>query len=150
MSLQFTDEGTPLRDADLDEFEKRFGIRLPAEYRAFLLQHNGGRVEPRTLRALRSAQIHYFVSIGPPVDAAYYWDTFKHPTCPRMPPEHIPIARCEGGDLLTLVIDGPERGQIFHWDHEEEGNETFTRANLTLVATSLEDLLASLEPFDPV
>ena len=30
------------------------------------------------------------------------WGMFKDATHPRMPPEHVPIARCEGGDLLTI------------------------------------------------
>lgn len=142
LTLEFTDEGAPLQDADLDAFESQVGVRLPAEYRAFLKSHNGGRVEPRTLRMRPSSQIQYFVTIGPPIDAVYYWDMFKNTK--RMPPEHIPIARCDGGDLLTMVTEGPTRGQIFYWDHEEEGDETYTYDNLYLVAASLDDLLAGL------
>jgi hypothetical protein len=61
-----------------------------------------------------------------------------------MPPEHIPIARCEGGDFLTLVVDGSARGQVFYWFHEEEGDETFTYDNLYFVASSLDELIAGL------
>jgi hypothetical protein len=35
-----------LQTADLDWLEKRFGITLPADYRAFLLNYNGGWPEP--------------------------------------------------------------------------------------------------------
>ncbi len=144
MELEFSDEGAPVQDAELDAFESKVGVRFPAEYRAFLKSHNGGRVRPATLRAHPNGRIKSFVSIGPPVDATYYWQTFKIPKEPRMPPEHIPIARCDGGNLLTLVIDGPTRGQIFYWDHEEEGGDTYTYDNLTLVAANLDDLLANL------
>lgn len=142
--LRFTEEGAPLRDADLDAFEQQVGVRFPAEYRAFLLAHNGGRVEPRTFAEDSSGLIQYFLSIGPPIDAARVWDTFKHREYPRMPPEHIPIAECDNGDLVTMVIDGPRCGEIFHWDHEEEGDETYTYDNLTFIATSLDELLAGL------
>jgi uncharacterized protein (TIGR02996 family) len=36
--------------AELDWMEKRFGLTLPAEYRAFLLNFNGGRPEPSHFR----------------------------------------------------------------------------------------------------
>lgn len=143
-ALQFYEEGAPLQDEDLDAFENRVGVRFPAEYRAFLLAHNGGRVEPRTFGDEWDGTIQYFLSIGPPFDATYAWETFRHPDYPRMPPEHIPIAYCEGGNLLTIVVEGPHRGQIFYWDHEEEGDETYTYDNLRFVATSLDELLASL------
>jgi hypothetical protein len=146
---RFFEEGPPLRDADIDAFEQRVGVPLPPEYRAFLLVHNGGRVEPATLYAYPSAAIQYFLSIGGPIDASTCWDTFRNPAYPRMPPEHFPIAECEGGDLLTMVFEGPERGHIYHWDHEEEGDDTFTYENLTVVATSLDELLAGLQPIDP-
>lgn len=70
MTLKLTDEGAPVQDGELDAFEIQVGIRLPAEYRAFLKSHNGGRVEPATLGAHPTAAIQYFVSIGPPIDAA--------------------------------------------------------------------------------
>lgn len=144
--LTFFENGTQLTDAEIDAFEERVRVRLPAEYRAFLMSHNGGRVEPRTLHRHPTHQIQYFLSIGPPMDAAPCWDMYRNPEFPRMPPEHIPIAACEGGDLLTMIVDGPQRGQIFHWDHEEEGEDAYTYENLTLVAGSLDELLATLEP----
>jgi hypothetical protein len=142
--LEFEDEGKPLQDADIDAFEKRVGVRFPSEYRAFLLAHNGGRVKPAVLGGFPRGEIQNFLSLGPPEDAAMTWSYFKIPTEPRMPPEHIPIADCRGGDLLTMVIDGPKRGQIFYWDHEEEGNETYTYDNLYFVAASLDELFAGL------
>lgn len=147
-SLHFYDEGAPLDDAQLDTFEQQVRVRLPAEYRAFLMEHNGGRVRPRKLRmeagAYSTGSVQYFLSVGPPTHVEQDWADLKDPACPRMPPEHIPIAECEGGDYLTMVIDGPKRGQIFYWSHEEEGDETYTYDNLYFVAASLEDLLAGL------
>jgi uncharacterized protein (TIGR02996 family) len=36
--------------AELDRLEKRFGLTLPADYRAFLLNYNGGEPKPNRLR----------------------------------------------------------------------------------------------------
>lgn len=43
--LAWSGHGEPVNGADLDRFEARFGITLPAQYRAFLLNYNGGVVE---------------------------------------------------------------------------------------------------------
>ncbi len=148
MSPKFNDGGALLQDAELDAFEKQVGARLPQEYRTFLKAHNGGRVRPRKLRmeagAYSTGLIQYFLSIGPPTFVERDWADLKDPAHLRMPPEHIPIAQCEGGDYLTLVTDGPKRGQIFYWDHEAEGDEVYTYDNLYFVAASLDDLLAKL------
>ena len=42
MVIQLRESGPPLADDDLSDLERRLGIALPAEYRAFLLAHNGG------------------------------------------------------------------------------------------------------------
>ena len=42
MVIQVRESGPPLADDDLADLERRLGIALPAEYRAFLLAHNGG------------------------------------------------------------------------------------------------------------
>jgi uncharacterized protein (TIGR02996 family) len=39
----------PVTSADLDRLEKRFAITLPADYRAFLLNYNGGEPSPNRL-----------------------------------------------------------------------------------------------------
>ena len=47
MNLELIDGGPPLTGTQIDELETRFGIRLPSEYRIFLLHHNGGVPHPR-------------------------------------------------------------------------------------------------------
>ena len=44
--LTFGDPGPTLTPADIDQAEQRLGTRLPPDYRAFLLLHNGGTVQP--------------------------------------------------------------------------------------------------------
>jgi uncharacterized protein (TIGR02996 family) len=39
----------PVTSDDLDQLEKRFGITLPTDYRAFLLNYNGGKPSPNRL-----------------------------------------------------------------------------------------------------
>jgi hypothetical protein len=145
---EFSDEGAPLDAGAIDAFEQSVGVILPADYRAFLRAHNGGLVTPSAFHGERTGLIKQFLSIGPPFDAVKCWETFKHPEHPRMPHDNIPIARCQGGDLLTMVTDGPSQGHIFHWDHEDEDEDGPSNVNLTFVAGSLNDLIAMLAPLD--
>ncbi|WP_439627965.1 TIGR02996 domain-containing protein [Gemmata sp.] len=43
--VEWSTAGEDVCSHDLEEFERRFGITLPVEYRAFLLNSNGGTVE---------------------------------------------------------------------------------------------------------
>jgi cell wall assembly regulator SMI1 len=50
--MRFTESGPPLTEERLQGAERRLGVTLPDEYRAFLLRHNGGRPHPSTLSIL--------------------------------------------------------------------------------------------------
>jgi len=41
-SIQMSERGKYIGEADLDRLEQGLGRRLPEEYRRFLLAHNGG------------------------------------------------------------------------------------------------------------
>ncbi|MDY3553004.1 TIGR02996 domain-containing protein [Gemmata sp. JC717] len=43
--LTWLRRGETITGTDLDRFETRFGVRLPVQYRAFLMNYNGGAVE---------------------------------------------------------------------------------------------------------
>lgn len=47
--VRFTDCDPQLTEADLDMIAQRLGVALPLEFRAFLLNYNGGQPEPRWL-----------------------------------------------------------------------------------------------------
>src|SRR5262245_25280271 len=46
MAIRIFNSQSPLTDSAVESFEKELGVRLPNDYRHFLLQHNGGRVVP--------------------------------------------------------------------------------------------------------
>jgi hypothetical protein len=67
--------GPAISEADLDRLEQQFEVNLPAEYRSFLLQYNGGIPEPNHL-ALRSQgelfpyDVEFFLSLATDGDDA--------------------------------------------------------------------------------
>jgi len=144
----FDNSGASLDEADVRRFEEVWKLSLPRDYRRFLFQQNGGWVEPAGFDVPSGGgggDIQYFFSLGKPFPIEDAARKFKHPDSPRVPPEYLPIAKCVTGDLLCLVVEGPQEGQIFFWDHEEEGDEKYTFDNLYFVARGIDDLLENLK-----
>lgn len=138
----------PLTEERLSRFESAIGQRLPDDYRAFLLEHNGGDPEP-AIFAIGEAegtdvvQEFYGLHDGPDflrLDRA--WEGHRE----WVPATLIPIAYDPGGNMICLGVRGEERGTIFVWDHElapgEGGIETFE--NITPIAPSFAVFLDSL------
>jgi hypothetical protein len=106
----------------LEKFETRIGARLPEEYRAFLLAHNGGEPDPSDFEIGPNdySGIHggfYGLHQGPDycrLDDNY--DTFKG----RIPDDLLAIADDDAGNQICIGIKGKSKGQIFFWDHEKE------------------------------
>lgn len=49
-NVTFHESGPPITNEDLSKFEKEHDVKLPADYRSLLLQHNGGRPEPNHVK----------------------------------------------------------------------------------------------------
>src|SRR5581483_12523973 len=77
LRMQLTDCGPPVAESDILAFERRVGVTLPAGYRRFLLEVNGGDgpVDESGYPPARFNSLHW---LGGPVSerdlAAYYDD----------------------------------------------------------------------------
>jgi cell wall assembly regulator SMI1 len=143
------DTKQPLTPADLEAVEQRLGIRLPDDYRAWLLKHNGGRPKP--------AGFKYKLETGPYTDGVVAWFLGLHDgphenferDCRwwkgqhRLPENLFPIADDPFGNLICMSFGGADKGKIYFWDHEEEGPEP-SYDNCHLIADSLQEFLEGL------
>lgn len=137
--------------ATLDAVEQRIGRPIPTEYRAFLLEHNGGYPEPtdfeithRNGRVERISMGWFFpVEIEGSLDLEKQLHTYRD----RLPDEVFPFGCDPGGDLLGIVTHGERAGQIWFWDHEEEAEEDEAPGwdNLYYVAPDFAAFLAGLK-----
>lgn len=110
-------------EAEIADFERELGGRLPADYRAFLLRHGqqalrrGGVFtlqEPCPLgEAGQVGTFFGFTTDGEGIVEATL-DTFAG----RIPDETIPIADDGRGNLILLGFDGSAAGKVWLWDHE--------------------------------
>jgi hypothetical protein len=134
--------GGPTNFDQIAAFEARIGYPLPAPYRAFLLQYNGGHPHPDAfvLHANRSDEedivFCFFplrnLSIGP-IDVAELdglrtwplhcaWDDLQNDLENRyetkLDPPLLPIGTDGSSNYISLVLTGDNVGAVVFLDHE--------------------------------
>jgi hypothetical protein len=124
-----TSRGPELSEADVERFERRLGHRLPADYREFLLNYNGGRpvvghvigrdddperpyqhgdgVSVFFSLPTESAPVSEYEVLRAPADIP--WDYAK---------DVLPIAEDGGGNCFVYRLGEP-KGEIRFLNHEE-------------------------------
>lgn len=125
--LVLQDSGPKITTAEIARFEGTYRIRLPADYKGFLLQHNGGRPNMDLFPVPQCipnpiARIHYFFGIGFPMacyDLSWNYEIFSD----RIPSKFISIATTEGADQVCLCISGADYGLVVYWDGYTEVNK---------------------------
>ncbi len=144
----------PVSDAQIVELEGTLGYGLPQDYRAFLLEHNGGKPGADTIdfedeRGPSSSDVNYLFGVH---RGEYYASLPKRMEMfrGRIPAGFLPIGDDSGGNLWVLELEGPGRGRVYFWDHEGEADEGEppTTRNMTVVAASFTDFLARLREFE--
>jgi hypothetical protein len=143
----------PTSNAELDAFEVRTKIKLPSEYRNWLLKYNGGSPRPRGFvfdeRGKRSeANISWFYAIygadyeGNVTRLEDEIQTFKIKET-RVPIDLIPIASASLGNQICLGYQASNLGKVYFWDHERECDGAYD--NCYLIANSFNEFIASLK-----
>lgn len=141
----------PTSREEIARFEARRKVRLPVEYKEFLLKSNGGMPTPDIF------DIPGFHGQGSDVLAFYgIHDGPEHRRFERalevyderIPADLIPIAIDSFGNQICIGWKGKRRGKIYFWDHEDELDENglFVQdyRNVYLVANSLQEFLDNL------
>lgn len=112
---------------DIEELETRNKIVLPAKYKKFILETNGGTPDQEH----NCFEISGYYGKRSLLD---YLDGIEAPLSgieegiimfqDRLPNGFIPIGGDPGGNLICLGINMPYKDQIFYWDHEDELDKT--------------------------
>lgn len=153
MTIEIHDACEPLRDLDIVPVERQLGSSLPADYKRFLLTHNGGYPEPDafTIEGYPSggdALVHYFMCVKD--DDIYNLIDWVEAYSGRLPPNLLPVACDTLGNLICLSISGEDLGRVYFWDHEEEAGtgETPSYDNVYPIANSFQEFLNGLHNLD--
>ena len=164
------ERGPQITEAAVVKLETQLGAKLPDDYRAFLLDVNGGQ----TARSHRQFMIvskkgrkdgtllNSLNSLDDPDDqfnlaTRWMWSQRQFPPdFPDLPPEVLPIGYDGFGGTVGLVVAGPRRGQVWFLDGVDprpEGSnprvEWFDRRDVSKIADSFREFMAGLGPPPP-
>lgn len=107
-----------LQEIELNDFEKENSIKLPKDYRDFLLEFNGGCPDPNR-NENPSTVVTYILGVH---NGEYYASLYKHIDMfkNRLPVSSFPIATDPFGNLFLMSLHPEGHGHIYFWDHEGE------------------------------
>jgi cell wall assembly regulator SMI1 len=148
--LTLRDSKPPITSKDIEKTETKLGIQFPAEYKAFLLRHNGGRPAkewfPKPRNPSDGVLLHYFLAVTREETSSISEHAARFRD--RIPAALLPIARTAGGNVICVGVATPHLGKVYLWDHERE--EEVARGskpswnNVELLASSLGEFVAGL------
>lgn len=127
ISIGFEIDGNVHYEQDIYLVEEKFGVRLPEEYRQFLLEYGGLsfnedvcfkpiEISKWTRKDGMQAFDYFYGLDNDNIDIRKIIDVYYG----RMPNNIIPIAECPGGNQLCLGIGEQNKGKVYFWDHENE------------------------------
>lgn len=138
MAVIFQHSPNRVSETELRAVEEALGVALPADYRAFLLAHNGGEPEPRWFAYPALSQDHerggfepvqFFYSViqpGPSSDIRDLQGMTEHFRSELgLPREYVPVALTQAlHDVVVVATAGRDRGKVYYWSAIESGFDT--------------------------
>ena len=140
-----------LTSEKLMEFEQAYKLKLPDDYRLFLLTYNGGSPSPEVVDFIEHGKkqsdiVNYLCGIH----EGEYWaslewhmEMFKQ----RIPAGFIPFGYDPGGNLFLLGTNDENIGKVYFWDHENEAalfDEEPSFKNMSLITNSFTEFMNQL------
>ncbi|MFD2299298.1 SMI1/KNR4 family protein [Paracidovorax citrulli] len=137
-----------LDESAIGVLEGFLGLKIPGDYRSFLLDGNGQWKGGKDFDVPEqgSTSLNYFfplLSKNSTDNLPYKIKLYKG----RVPEEMLPIGSDSGGNLLLLSLKGKDRGAIFFWDHEMEAEDEDQQPyyeNIKVLSKNFNDFLKLL------
>lgn len=148
------DTQPPAPEQELGAFEQAIGQRLPEDYRAFLVNCNGGYVGGRYWYVGRNpagqeveAGVHHLGGFRS--EYPFSLTQRRRVYTGRIPDALIWIHDDPFGNAICLGVADGYRGRVYFWDHESEPDEDWdgsveSAGNLTLIANTFTAYVAGM------
>jgi hypothetical protein len=143
---EILDANEKLDESTVSKLEDSLQIKLPLSYRKFLLEFNGGRPSARRFMfkgKTRGSSVDRFLGVHNKEhnNLLDYLETYKE----RIPRNLFPIAHDPGDNLICISVEGADKGSIYFWDHDWEGNDGASDySNVILIADSFDQFIEGL------
>ncbi len=135
----------PTTTRKIAAFEQRTGLRLPDDYKQFLLTTNGGTPNPKqfTVPGCGDALADYLYGLTDPTTPCDLdYELAQAQEIGPLPVGFLPIGHDPGGNTFLLATVGDDRGRVFFWDRGDFWRTA--TANTFPVAASFTEFLNSL------
>lgn len=131
MKIEIT-EKEKIDNKDILEFETINNCKIPEDFKRFLFDFNGGRIEPNIYKINKNydVSINKFISLHDINETRVFIENISN--------NSFPFALVEGGNYVLIDFDN---GCISFWDHEEPYKNY-------ILADNIKDFIDNIEPFD--
>jgi hypothetical protein len=130
---------------EVSKLEKNFIIKLPEDYKNFLIQYNGGYVIDGYLYVKELDEIMpmgYFWGIG--IETGFANIIEINEEYDNIPKKSLLIGTDEGSGFLLLVNDGENNG-IWYYDHTYFFDQSTDELNTYFICDAFSDFIKLLE-----
>ncbi|HLP84541.1 MAG TPA: SMI1/KNR4 family protein [Phycisphaerales bacterium] len=148
--MNWARKGKPTSEAEVIAFEQRIGATLPADYRAFLVTHNGGKPttpyfsypgadgKPDPTWVTRFGELGLSASDLNSIEYRpdYYDDD--------LPKDTVVIAHAASNDVVLLYVRGERAGQVWYKCFGMCAEEGVPEEQLYFVANSFDAFISML------
>ena len=150
------ESGVKLDISDISEFEAELKIKLPQQYKNFMLQNNGGVPDKKLTfsfiesgsKSSCSSTIEEFLVIYPPCEISLYNDVkIAYSTLVEendIPATLFPVALDEFDNIILISISGDDIGKIYFANYEVKDTETGFLV-ISLIADSFQEFITTLQ-----
>jgi hypothetical protein len=137
-----------ISEAELAAFEQQLSIRLPDDYRKFLLRYNAAKVRSNLFwipAENEENSVRYFFGICPEDDWGDLHST-RLDYQGRVVPFLLPIGTDEDSSLICISIRSEDYGKIYFWERHQENMDAPDNSNVHWLADSFSEFLEKLYP----
>lgn len=136
-----------INESDINNFEKRFNLKLPKDYRGFLLKNNGGKPEPRrfiTVSKKIKSSVMLFFPLAEIVTENLVRNYLLFNQGNKIPKNLMPIGHDPLKNQICISVEGDDFGYVYFWDMDEEVGRGPSYNNMSLVAKSFSEFVDCL------
>jgi SMI1 / KNR4 family (SUKH-1) len=144
--------GPQVTDAQIRAFEQSFDHPLPDDYKQFLLDVNGGRLD-RANRVFDLGVVNRLFSLDDTDDDSRDLATRANRSRSMLPsPDLLHIGHDDGGNTILLALAGEHRGEVWFMLHDERPGDAnprvawHDRRDMRKLADSFAQFMRSLRP----
>jgi hypothetical protein len=146
------ERGPQVTEAQIRAFEQSYGHPLPDDYRQFLLDVNGGRLD-RANREFDQGVVNRLFSLEDTDDDSRDLATRANRERKSLPsPDLLLIGHDDGSNSLLLALAGEHRGEVWFMVDDERPEDAnprvlwHDRRDMRKVADSFEQFMRALRP----